>query len=368
MGSMGATLEVPVNWNKIGARVDLPNINELPPTICLKMMHNFGGQMESYDIIANGGDNELYFPTMFPHWSIIRIFNNFMGPTKPFMYLYPDPLVKDCIAIDSLFITTEMGVRDLEVDLETRDFDLAERILYIYQIFVSLCHLRASEHAHLDLKLNNCLLVKRPNISSDVLVLADFGCCRRFLSSQFPLGNPLHQAPEIGEQYDKNVTMYDLSWADVWSVGVMIFELVQKQHISSENLFQGLIRDGFSEQIENVRHWAIRHLSKQMIQRVPSNRLDPKIGLAIVGLMLWGGLGISSEEFLTTTRTDIVLMKLQAIDETTCSNWLSEQRSEILERVRCPDGNPRLPLAVNDAMQLHFLRFVSPDLLFSAVK
>ena len=92
---------------------------------------------------------------------------------------------------------------------------------YLGQIASGLYYLHLHDIVHRDLKPHNILLTKIG--SETVLKIADFGFAR-FLKpadlAETLCGSPMYMAPEIqfGQKYSNNV--------DMWSVGVMLYELV----------------------------------------------------------------------------------------------------------------------------------------------
>lgn len=91
-------------------------------------------------------------------------------------------------------------------------FQIAQALKYLYQNSI----------VHRDLKLQNILLSEKS--FNATIKLADFGLARQYESKEdlfeTTCGTPIYMAPEIqkGETYDEK--------ADLWSVGVILFELI----------------------------------------------------------------------------------------------------------------------------------------------
>lgn len=96
------------------------------------------------------------------------------------------------------------------------------------QLASGLGFLHQHHIVHRDLKPQNLLLVRDQKQSGYVVKIADFGFARTLGASEHSLaetmcGSPLYMAPEIlrGDAYDEK--------ADLWSVGVMTFEVLNGQ-------------------------------------------------------------------------------------------------------------------------------------------
>jgi serine/threonine protein kinase len=121
------------------------------------------------------------------------------------------------------FIATEFCEGgDLENYLESRNQVSKETILFWFKGLVSaLSYLQSQNKMHRDLKPANFYLSSK--ISEKAMIkIGDFGFARTLSGSlvESKLGTPLYMAPEIlnGGNYDFR--------ADVWSLGCVLFELV----------------------------------------------------------------------------------------------------------------------------------------------
>ena len=91
------------------------------------------------------------------------------------------------------------------------------------QVGEALSYLYQNNVIHRDLKLQNILLSEK-NDDKAIIKIADFGLAKQYEGSENLFdtiaGTPIYMAPEIqkGEAYSDK--------SDLWSVGVILFELV----------------------------------------------------------------------------------------------------------------------------------------------
>ncbi|KZC08184.1 PREDICTED: serine/threonine-protein kinase ULK3 [Dufourea novaeangliae] len=113
---------------------------------------------------------------------------------------------------------------------------------FLQQLALALKYLRNHNVSHMDLKPQNLLLTRKPQL---VLKVGDFGFAQYLSSSEkkFAIrGSPLYMAPEIllKRKYDARV--------DLWSVGVIMYECLFGKAPYSSSSFQEL-----AEKIKDAR-------------------------------------------------------------------------------------------------------------------
>lgn len=125
----------------------------------------------------------------------------------------------DVFETDTEFcVVSEFGCGDLFQAVQDRN--LSERSLrnIAAQLVSALCYLHDQHIIHRDLKPQNVLIV-----SKKIVKICDFGFARALSTTTLVLtsikGTPLYMAPELVQEhpYDEKV--------DVWSLGVILFEL-----------------------------------------------------------------------------------------------------------------------------------------------
>ena len=130
----------------------------------------------------------------------------------------------------------------LENILSVRDHLPEHEALKIFQHLLNACRTLYKENImHRDIKPSNIL------ISKGVIKLADFGFCKRVHSSSeltlSMVGSPIYMAPEILRGFPYNIK------ADIWSLGVCLFELLFGMCPYEDKTLPGLISQFDSKQL-----------------------------------------------------------------------------------------------------------------------
>ena len=173
--------------------------------------------------VIKGMKNELFVLQTIRHPHIIQLIRHFMIVQKHLTSLY------------ILIRYAEHG--DMSAFLKKNGpFDENLSKLWFAQMLSALVYMHSKGYAHRDLKLGNILLD-----SSDDVLISDFGLSQviDFETDDEPLesttycGTPQYMAPEILEKKvnrkQRNVP-YDPFLADVWSLGVILYNLLNKSH------------------------------------------------------------------------------------------------------------------------------------------
>tara|TARA_B100001989_G_C24533917_1_gene463252 strand:+ start:140 stop:1288 length:1149 start_codon:yes stop_codon:yes gene_type:complete len=141
-------------------------------------------------------------------------------------------------------------------------------IEYCKQIFSGLEYLYINKIMHRDMKPHNIL------IHNNTIKISDFGFAKSFekneLISTF-CGSPLYMAPEIikTKEYDHK--------SDIWSLGVIIYELLCRKHpyhVDSKTTLWKNVRNGLSINFESIDNEEIREIIRNMLIEDPKFRID----------------------------------------------------------------------------------------------
>jgi len=132
-----------------------------------------------------------------------------------------------------IFLILELCNTDLYKFIQNNELN-EENIQYIIkQIVEAIKYIMDNNIVHRDLKPHNILINKNLDIK-----LADFGFAREFkdtLLSDTICGSPLYMAPEILNNQKYNIK------SDIWSLGIIMYEMVMKNHPFKTNNMKDLI-------------------------------------------------------------------------------------------------------------------------------
>ncbi|XP_020285583.1 serine/threonine-protein kinase ULK3 [Pseudomyrmex gracilis] len=143
---------------------------------------------------------------------------------------------------------------------------------FLQQLALALRYLREHNVCHMDLKPQNLLLMRKPQL---VLKVGDFGFAQYFSASEHKVtirGSPLYMAPEmlLKHKYDARV--------DLWSVGVIMYECLFGKAPYSSSSFQELaekIKDCRPIEIPKASHVSpmCKDLLMALLKHNPADRM-----------------------------------------------------------------------------------------------
>lgn len=132
---------------------------------------------------------------------------------------------------------------------------------YFYQILDGLEYLYNNQILHRDIKPQNIL------IHNDNVKISDFGFAKSFEKSELITtfcGSPLYMAPEIlrDRKYSEK--------SDIWSLGVLLFELLTKEHpyscTSKTELWDMAKKNKFIINFGKINNYSKRELVKSLMK------------------------------------------------------------------------------------------------------
>lgn len=192
------------------------------------------------------------------HPNVVRLYDVLETPTSLFLVMEfcPGGTLGD-------YLATKKALPEEEVQR------------YIRQIAAGLQYMRARSVSHRDLKPANLLLVETAPGAPRVVKITDFTFAR-FLNpgeiSKTLVGSPLYMAPEIFKDYQ-----YD-GVADLWSVGVIMFEmLVGQVPFPADTLIHlmSVLKTTEATVPNHIRlSHVCRHLLHHLLQKEPKKRIS----------------------------------------------------------------------------------------------
>tara|TARA_B100001564_G_scaffold341926_1_gene337114 strand:+ start:3770 stop:4906 length:1137 start_codon:yes stop_codon:yes gene_type:complete len=133
-----------------------------------------------------------------------------------------------------VFLVLELCDTDLYSYIQLTTLTEEDTKFIIRQIIEAIKYIMDNNIVHRDLKPHNILI----NKSTKEIKLCDFGFAREFkdtLLTDTICGSPLYMAPELLQNQKYNIK------SDVWSLGIIMYEIVMKNHPFKSNNISDLI-------------------------------------------------------------------------------------------------------------------------------
>ena len=133
-----------------------------------------------------------------------------------------------------VFLILELCDTDLYSYINNNEIDETTTKFIIKQIIEAIKYIMDNNIVHRDLKPHNILINKK----TKQIKICDFGFAKEFkdtLLSDTVCGSPLYMAPELLQNQKYNIK------SDIWSIGIIMYEIVMKDHPFKSNNISDLI-------------------------------------------------------------------------------------------------------------------------------
>lgn len=163
-----------------------------------------------------------------------------IGLLKKLQHKYIVKMEDFCWDPQNIYIIMELCEVSLSTFIKKKQGRLSEKIcqIFVRMLADAMKYLRSNNVSHFDLKPQNLLLTRPSASSTYVLKICDFGFAQHLLleeENDTVKGSPLYMAPEIilKRKYDPR--------ADLWSIGVILYECLFGQAPYSSRSMQELL-------------------------------------------------------------------------------------------------------------------------------
>jgi serine/threonine protein kinase len=141
---------------------------------------------------------------------------------------------------------------------------------YFQEILDGMRYLYDHQIMHRDIKPANFL------IHDHSIKISDFGFAKSFEKQELSLtfcGSPLYMSPEILKHSPYT------SKSDLWSLGVILYELVVKEHpyyVTEANELMSIVKNGHNIDITKIKNTYYTFVIKLLLEQDVNNRTDSK--------------------------------------------------------------------------------------------
>jgi len=146
-----------------------------------------------------------------PHPNVVRMYGVSIDGTQPII------VMEYCAggSLDKLFFDTEEHISD------------EQKIRWVHEIALGICHLHKHNIVHRDLAARNILL-SQPNLASAQPKIADFGMSR-VLEQTASEGNTLNRMGPVRWMSPESLARQIYSKkSDVWMFGILVYEIAAR--------------------------------------------------------------------------------------------------------------------------------------------
>ncbi|MED4046810.1 protein kinase, partial [Priestia aryabhattai] len=210
-----------------------------------------------------------------------RKMNEFIKESKKWFSVKGHPLIMTPLYIDFVDDLPTIAMPYCEMSLKdyiekNNKFDVVESLIIVAQIIKGLIYLRENGiESHQDLKPANIMLKDLSKMFIDFppqnvhpslkhrVIIADFGLANAYKELGKARGSLFYQAPE---QFSSST--YSLFYPDIFSVGVILTELLTGKHPLGEKTRELSKIEGDSKK-EIVMNWALSDAKKILLPKGP---------------------------------------------------------------------------------------------------
>ena len=367
-GCYGIVAKARVHWSSLEPQQLPLNITKIYEYIAFKMMVNTktlkDNEADATEAQKRSFDKEYLFPISYPHWSIIRIFNFFRSSTITRLInnsvKYQE--IKGLIANKTTFFTMELAAGHLDNFLITNPSSTDKEKLFICsQLFTSIEHLNSIKKAHLDIKPNNILYVKRAGISDFIFILADFGVSNDFIvhkkKHNRSVGAPLYEAPEYYYAGEEDV---DVSKYDIWSTALVAHKIFTNNNPKQYDF-------DIDKKLEKLGSFALKKFFALVLDGFET-RISASIASRICFLLGFGfptTTGSTIDIFSINERNfSAICNDMKSISLEFCEKWLLDKQIELVEELKFFTNND---ISVKTFLNLNFIINTTPQILLDTI-
>jgi serine/threonine protein kinase len=219
--------------------------------------------------------------------SELKILKDLSGKKQCFLQILGDHILEK-----SLYIITEYIENTLEKEIEKRKpqnnpFSNDETDEIIIKLLEGFALMQSKKIYHRDIKPQNILIENRNIKIIDFSVSLILDPESNTINQYTPQGSPDYVAPEIKDAlmeriYDKDkqvIIEYDIEKADVFSLGLMIFQIITLQDIVGLNSYG--CEENRTKLVQEIEGWK-KNLLAGMLCGNPNERLTLKNALSFI--------------------------------------------------------------------------------------